>query len=133
MLSLVSVRVKGGMSDCFRINSCGRQGCIMSPWLFNVYMDAVMKEVKWGWEEGREWRLSGLLYADDLVLCDELEEDLRAMVGCFVEVHRRSGLKVNAGKSKGMVLCGEGELKCKVCVGKMQFEHVSEFKYLGRW
>ena len=39
-------------------------------------------------EEGREWRLPGLLYADDLVLCGESEEDLRAMVGCFVEVCR---------------------------------------------
>ena len=33
--------------------------------------------------EGRDWRLPGLLFADDLVLCDELEEDLRAMVGRF--------------------------------------------------
>ena len=32
-------------------------------------------------EEGREWRLPGLLYADDLVLCGELEMDLRVMVG----------------------------------------------------
>ena len=50
-------------------------------------------------EEGREWRLPVLLYADDLVFCGESEEDLRAMVGRFVEVCRRGGLKVNAGKS----------------------------------
>ena len=50
-------------------------------------------------EEGREWRLPGLLYADDLVLCTESEEDLSAMVGRFVEVCRRRGLKVNAGNS----------------------------------
>ena len=30
-------------------------------------------------EDGREWRLSGVLYADDLILGGELEEDLRAM------------------------------------------------------
>ena len=60
------------------------------------------------WEEGREWRLPGLLCADDLVLCGESEEDLRAVVGCFVEVHRRRGLKVSAGKSKVVVLGGEG-------------------------
>ena len=49
-----------------------------------------MKEVKMGTgrrvvrflEEGRKW--SGLLYADDLALCGELMEDLRAMVGCFI-------------------------------------------------
>ena len=45
----------------------------MFPWIFNVYMDAVMKEVKMRkWrkgvifqEEGKEWRLPELLYADD--------------------------------------------------------------------
>ena len=58
-------------------------------------------------EDGREWRLPGLLYADDLVLCGELEEDLRVMVGQFTEVCRRRGLKVHAGKSKVMVLNGE--------------------------
>ena len=36
------------MSDCFKIDSGVRQGCIMAPWLFNVYMDAIMKEVKMG-------------------------------------------------------------------------------------
>ena len=76
--SLAFVRIKGGESECFRINSGVRQGCIISPWFFNVYIDAVMK-VKMGMgrrglrfqEEGREWRLPGLLYADDLVLCGE--------------------------------------------------------------
>ena len=36
-------------------------------------------------------RLTGLLYADDLVLCSESEEDLRGMVGWFAEVCRRRG------------------------------------------
>ena len=44
-------------------------------------------------EEGRQWRLPGLLYADDLILCGESEENLRAMVGWFVEMYRR-GLKL---------------------------------------
>ena len=60
-----------------------------------------MKEVKMGMgrrgvsflEDGRDWRLPGLLYANVLVLCGELEEDLRAMVGRFAEVCRRRGLK----------------------------------------
>ena len=37
-------------------------------------------------KEGRELRLPGLFYADNLVLFDESEEDLRAMVGHFVGV-----------------------------------------------
>ena len=52
----------------------------------------------------REWKFTGLLYANDLVLCGESKEDLKSMVGCFVEVCRGRGLKVNAGKRKVMVL-----------------------------
>ena len=48
----------------------------MSLWLFYLYMDGVMKNVKMGMgkrgvrllEDEREWILTGLLYADDLVL-----------------------------------------------------------------
>ena len=63
----------------------------MSPWLFSIYMDAVMKEVKMGMgmrllEERRECRLPGLLYAGNLILCGESEEDLKVMMGHFAEV-----------------------------------------------
>ena len=75
-------------------------------------------------QEGREWRLSGILYADVLVLCGESEEDLRVIVGYFVGVCRR-GLKVNAGNSKVMVLGGEGELECEVCVDRIRLQHIS--------
>ena len=56
-------------------------------------------------------RLPGLLYADDLVLFGELEEDLRAMVGRFIEVCKRRNLKISIGKSKGMLLGGEEGLE----------------------
>ena len=54
-----------------------------------IYMDGAMKEVKMGmeWrgvsfmEDGREWRFPCFLYADDFVLCGELEEDLKMMGG----------------------------------------------------
>ena len=46
--SSACVRVKKGESEWFRIDSGVRRGCIMSPWIFNVYMDGMMKEVKMG-------------------------------------------------------------------------------------
>ena len=70
-------------------------------------------------EEGSEWLLPVLLYTDDLVLCGESEEDPRAIVGGFIEVCRRRGLEVNAGKSKVMVLGGKEELECEVYVNGM--------------
>ena len=82
-------------------------------------------------EDGRKWRLPGLFYADDLVLCGELEEDLRAMVGWFAEMCRWRGLKGNGGKSKVMVLSGEKRLEGEVHVDRIHLEDVPEFKYLG--
>ena len=46
--SLACVKVKEGESEGFRIDGGVKQGFIISPWLFNVYMDAVMNEVKMG-------------------------------------------------------------------------------------
>ena len=100
--SLACIRVKGGESECFRIDSGVGHGCI-TTFVFSMYMDAVLKEVKMGMgrmemrflEKGREWRLPGLLCANHLSLHSKLE-DLKAMGGCFIKVYRRRGLQVNA-------------------------------------
>ena len=60
----------------------------MSPWLLNTYIDTIMKEVKLRMRMGESWLL-GLLYEDDLVLCGESQEDLRAMVGSFVGLYEK--------------------------------------------
>ena len=52
----------------------------------------------------------------DLVLGSDSEEDLEMMVGRFPEVCRRRRLKVNAGKSKVMLLNGKEGLECEVHV-----------------
>ena len=52
-------------------------------------------------------------------------------MGRFLEVCKRRGLKVNAGKSKVMVLNGGEGLECEVQVDGVRLEHVYEFKYLG--
>ena len=80
-------------------------------------------------EDGRKGRLPVLLYAHDLVLCDESEEDLRVIVGRFPELRRRRGLKGNAGKSKVMVMKGEEGLEIEAYVDEIRLEHVSGIKY----
>ena len=60
-------------------------------------------------EEGREWRLLYLFYADDLVLSGKFEEDLNICI-----MYKRRCLKVNAFKNKGIVLGREEGLECKI-------------------
>ena len=53
------------------------------------------------------------------------------MVEQFAKVCRRRALKVNAGKSKVMVMNGKEGLECEVYVDGIRLQHVSEFKYFG--
>ena len=53
VVSSACITLKWGESEWFRIDSRVRQGCIMFPWLFNVCMDGVMKEVNMGMRRGR--------------------------------------------------------------------------------
>ena len=74
--SSACVRVKECESKQFRMDSGKREGCIMSPWLFNVYMDGGMKEVKMRrgrrgvrfLDDRREWRSPGWRSNGDLQL-----------------------------------------------------------------
>ncbi len=73
----------------------------MSPWLFNIYMDGVMREVKGKvgkvgvrmYDEGRTWVLNSILFADDMVLIAESESDLQNLVNVFGSVCKRRKLK----------------------------------------
>ena len=65
------------MREWFPVNVGLRQGCVMSPWLFNVYMDSVVQEVNVrvlgkGLEllgvNGGRFEISQLLFADDTAL-----------------------------------------------------------------
>ncbi len=71
------VKINGETSEHFEIKVGLRQGCVMSPWLFNIYMDGVMRETtgKVGevgvknYDEGRKWVLNSILFADDSANC----------------------------------------------------------------
>ncbi len=41
-----SVRVNGELSESFNVEVGVRQGCMMSPWLFSIYMDGCIREIK---------------------------------------------------------------------------------------
>ena len=105
--------------EWFEVGVGLRQGCVMSPWLFNLFIDAVMKEVreKAGdvgvtlWDERRniEWKVDWLMFADDTVLLGDSEEKLERLVQEFGRVCRRRKLSVNETKSKIMKIGKNGE------------------------
>ncbi len=87
-----------------------RQGCVMSPWLFNIYMDGCVREIKVRVQDlgarlnvrGVEQPVVASLYAGDTVLLAESKGMLQRIVDELDRVCNRRKLKVNAGKSKVM-------------------------------
>ena len=83
--SRTCVRVGNDVSEWFTVNVGLRQGCVMSSWLFNVYMDGVVQEVNVrvlgkGLEllsaNGGRFEINQLLFADDTAVVADSEEKL---------------------------------------------------------
>ena len=93
-------------TDWFQIGKGIRQGCILSPCLFNLYAEYIMrnaglKETQAGIKiAGRN--INNLRYADDTTLMAESEEELKSLLMKMKEESEKVGLKLNIQKTKIM-------------------------------
>ena len=100
-----TVQTGHGTTDWFQIGKGVRQGCILSPCLFNFYAEDIMRNV--GLEEAQAGiKISGrninnLRYADDTMA--ESEEELKSLLMKVKEESEKVGLKFNIQKTKHLV------------------------------
>ena len=101
-----TVRTGHGTTDWFQIEKGVCQGFIVSPCLFNLYAEyimrnAVLAEAQAGIKiAGRN--ISNLIYADDTTLMAESEEELKSLLMKVKEESEKVGLKLNIQKTKTM-------------------------------
>ena len=101
-----TVRTGHGTTDWFQIGKGVRQGCILSPWLFNLYAESIMRNA--GLEEAQAGikiagrNINNLRYADDTTLMAESEEELKSLLMKVKEESEKAGLKLNIQKTKIM-------------------------------
>jgi len=101
-----TVRTGHGTTDWFQIGKGLRQGCILSPCLFNLYAEYIMRNA--GLEEGQVGikiagrNINNLRYADDTTLMAESEEELKSLLMKVKEESEKVGLKLNIQKMKIM-------------------------------
>ena len=127
------MRLDGGNTDWFDVDVGVRQGCVISPTLFDVFVDQLAREVKalkLGVEAGSE-RLALLLYADDIVVLANSAEELQRMMKAVEEFCKRWRLQVNLSKTKVVEFGARGVGKAKVYWKGEELEEVEEYKYLG--
>ena len=90
-----------GTTDWFQIRKGVRQGCILSPCLFNLYAEYIMRNT--GLDEAQaEIKIAGrnIRYADDTTLMAENKEELKSLLRKVTEESEKVGLKLNIQKTK---------------------------------
>ena len=96
----------GHGTDWFQIGKGVGQGCILSPCLFNLYAEYIMRNT--GLEEAQAGikiagrNINNLRYADDTTLMAESEEELKSLLMKVKEESENVGLKLNIQKTKIM-------------------------------
>ena len=101
-----TVRTRHGTTDWFQIGKGVRQGCILSPCLFSLYAEYIMRNA--GLEEAQAGikiagrNIDNLRYPDDTSLMAESEEELKSLLMKMKEESEKVGLILNIQKIKIM-------------------------------
>ena len=123
-----TVRTGHGTTDWFQIGKGVHQGCILSPCLFNLYAEYIMRndgldEIQAGIKIARR-NMNNLRYADDTTLMTEIEEEVKSLLMKVKENNEKVGLKLNIQKTKIMA-------SGPVTSWQIDGETVSDFIFLG--
>lgn len=113
-----------------------RQGCILSPLLFNLYSETVFEKALENMQEGIKVNgrfINNLRYADDTVIIANSPDGLQKLIDAITTEGETLGLKINTEKTKTMVVSKRPNLQCNVSIYNKQIENVIKFKYLGSW
>lgn len=128
------IKMGPSCSDFFNLDIGVRQGCILSPLLFNLFLcdlakhfDAMEEKVKLG-----NIGINSLFWADDLVLFAETKEGLDKLLKILEDYCKENHLLINTKKTKCMIFNKTGRLMRRpFYLDGVKLEMVRRYKYLG--
>jgi len=132
MAQSVKVRLNRAETRIVKTGKGVRQGCCLSPILFNLYSEYLTKEALEGLGN---FKIGGKIihtvkYADDLVLLAKEGKVLQDMIDKLIEIGRCYGMEMNVEKTKLMRISRQ-QFPVKIIIDHKQLENVESFKYLG--
>ena len=130
------VKIDDSITSSFLTNQGVKQGCILSPTLFNIFLadlqgitetaqcDAVQIA------DGTD--LGCLIWADDLLLLSKSETGLRNMLSALYSYTKKNGMTLNTKKTKVMIFNKSGRhIRRDIRFGNTKLDTTREYKYLG--
>ena len=133
-----SLRINSRMSRTFHTYRGVKQGCILSPKLFNLFIND-LPDIFLDCQHlcnpislGDETRISCLMYADDLILLSETKEGLQTCLNRLSQYTKKWDLKLNLKKTKVLIFQNKGKRTSPTFTfGENIVQIATEYKYLG--
>lgn len=139
--AFIRVVHRGQVGSGFKVSNGVKQGCVLSPLLFNIILDYVLRLVT-KTKRGIQWnpfsKLLDLDYADDIVAMTHTMTEMKDFLDDLVKYASHVGLKINVGKTKLMrvnpkerVTRSTSAAPQSLNINGVVLEEVKEFIYLG--
>jgi len=123
----------GKLTEPFTVQTGVRQGCLLSPTIFLMVVDWVMRQSTVGQKTGIQWTLTTQLedldFADDISLLSHKHQDAQEKLSRVADEARKTGLQINTGKTEVMRL--NNKQQDPVQLHQESIKEVNKFTYLG--
>ena len=128
-----AVLVQGTVGDWFHTSVGVRQGCLLSPTLFNIFLERIMTDAledHQGTVSIGGQTVTNLRFADDIDGLAGGEEELASLVNRLDTTSSRYGMEISAEKTK-LMTNSTTPIERKITVSGQELQTVTQFKYLG--
>jgi len=133
--NIIRVNAFNGISKDSRVITQGvRQGCPLSPVLFNLYLDEVIRNLLQKLKLSKylkELIFNTLLFADDQLIIADTEDNLQRAVYLLYNISKGYNLEIATSKTKVFGFVGTDHLRSKIIINDETPDQVSQFTYLG--
>nr|KAG5712455.1 hypothetical protein BaRGS_011429 [Batillaria attramentaria] len=123
----------GKLTEPFTVRTGVRQGCILSPTIFLMVVDWVMRQATDGKRTGIQWtfskQLEDLDFADDIALLSHKQQDAQEKLNRVAEEAEKTGLKINISKTEVMRV--NHKQHDPIQLHQEDIKEVDKFVYLG--
>lgn len=123
----------GKLTRNFEVKTGVRQGCMLSPMIFLLVVDWVMRQATKSGKTGIQWSLNQFLedldFADDLCLLSQKHQHIQQKTDNLAREASKTGLQINTEKTETMILLRTQQKP--ITFGDSELKEVSSFTYLG--